>query len=137
MDRKIPREICFHKDDSDSGEDDDDRPYNIFHPSAGAANDRERPHNDRGYDTDVTDPDSESDFMNENDDTIIPMNDDTADTSDGVTTGANEDGQLRLPERGDIFHVLLAVYYYTDGSGPFVPEPEKNWHVQQRITSAK
>ena len=45
MDRKIPREICFLKDESDSGEDDDDRPYSIFQPTIGGANDRELPVN--------------------------------------------------------------------------------------------
>ena len=42
-----------------------------------------------------------------------------------------------LPDRGDIFYVPLAAYYYEDGDGITVPEPEKNWHVKQRVTSAK
>ena len=42
-----------------------------------------------------------------------------------------------LPDRGDIFYVPLAAYYYEDGEGITVPEPEKNWHVKQRVTSAK
>ena len=52
---------------------------------------------------------------------------------------AEEDGpgDHVLPDRGDIFYVPLAAYYYTDGDGPPVSEPEKNWHVKQRATSAK
>ena len=136
---KINRTICFNKDDTDSGEDDDDHPYDIFHPSAGAANDRVRPTNDHGYDSDVTDPDNESIFTDEYDGPIPPsMSDNTvADTSDDATSDTNKDEQLPLPQRGDILYVPLASYYYTDGSGPSVPEPDKNWHVRQQIITAK
>ena len=65
MDRKISRAICFNKDDTDSGEDDNNKPYDIVYPSAGAANDRVRPANNHGYDSDVTDPDNKSIFTDE------------------------------------------------------------------------
>ena len=66
------------------------------------------------------------------------MSDDTvADTSDDVTSDTNENEQPPLPQRGGILYVPLASYYYTDGSGPSVPEPDKNWHVRQQIITAK
>ena len=42
MDRTTHRAIRFNKDDSESGEDEDDDQYDIFRPTAGAANDRIR-----------------------------------------------------------------------------------------------
>ena len=139
MDRKIPREICFLKDESESGEDDDDRPYSIFQPTIGGANDRELPVNAEPID----------DLEDAGDDagTVAP---DTTDTADNISEDelANRVGDMdiaddgppegrALPDRGDIFYVPLAVYYYPDGEDVTVPEPEKNWHVKQRVTSAR
>ena len=42
MDKKIHCAICFNKDDGESGEDEDDNHYGIFHPTASATNDRIR-----------------------------------------------------------------------------------------------
>ena len=139
MDRKIPREICFHKDGSDSGEDNDDRPNSIFHPTAGAANDRERP----------VDPEPIGDTETSADGIAAtpPMIYDTGDHISNediirrvgdmdIAGDGNPEGR-DLPDRGDIFYVPLAAYYYAGGDGPTVPEPEKNWHVKQRVTSTK
>ena len=65
MDRKINRAICFNKDDNASGEDDDDHQYDIFHPSAGSANDRIRAAGEYDNDSDGTDPDNEDTFTDE------------------------------------------------------------------------
>ena len=62
------------------------------------------------------------------------------DNSDDVTSDTNEDDriqQLPLPVQSDILYVPLESYYYTDGSGPSVPKPDKKWHVKQQIISAK
>ena len=68
-----------------------------------------------------TDPDDQE-TLGDND---IP-NDSTSDTEEG-------DGlqQHVLPVKEDILHAPLSSYYYTDGSGPSVPEPDKKWHVKQ------
>ena len=101
MDRKINRAICFNKDDSGSGEDDDDHQYGIFRPSAGAANDRIRAADEYDNNSDGTDPDNEDIFTDEY----------ALSVTDDVTDDTKEDGrvvQLHLPVKGDILFAPLA-----------------------------
>ena len=58
MDRKANSAIRLNKDDRESGESNDDHHNDIFHPSAGAANDRVRPTDESDNDSDRTDPDN-------------------------------------------------------------------------------
>ena len=114
IDISINRAIRFSKDDSQSGQDEDDYQHDIFRPTAGAANDRIR-----ATDEPDTDPDDQYTLGGDIPDDIVS---DTVE-NDGLQ-------QHALPVKDDISYVPLSSYYYTDGSGPSVPEPEKNWHVK-------
>ena len=68
MDRRIKRAICFNKDDSEMGEDEDDYQCDIFRHSAGAINNRIRATDaSDAYPDEYDDPDDQNTFDNGDD----------------------------------------------------------------------
>ena len=132
MDKKVNCAICFSKDDGESGEDEGDIQYDIFHPTAGATNDRFRAPGDIPDDdyllTGSTENYPVDNGFNDNDADDV-LNPTTHEDHHGAIMYDMRDGsrvyECALPVKSDILYAPLSYYYYTSGTGLSTPESEE------------